>query len=74
MPSVAIWIDLEVIILSKVSQKEKNKHHIILLLGGKFKKWYEWTYLQKMSHRYRKQTYSYQRGKVGARDKLGVWD
>ena len=28
---------------------------------------------QKWTHRHRKQTYGYQRGKVG-RDKLGAWD
>ena len=28
---------------------------------------------QKQTHRHRKQTYSYQRGK-GERDKFGVWD
>ena len=29
---------------------------------------------KKQTHRYRKQTSGYQRGKVGGRDKLGVWD
>ena len=29
---------------------------------------------QKQTHRHRKQTYGYQRGKEGGRDKLGVWD
>ena len=29
---------------------------------------------QKQTHRLQKQTYGYQRGKVGVRDKLGVWD
>ena len=31
---------------------------------------------QKQTHRHRKQTYGYQRGKVGGggMDKLGVWD
>ena len=29
---------------------------------------------QKQTHRLQKQTYGYQRGKVGGRDKLGVWD
>ena len=29
---------------------------------------------QKQIHRHRKQTYSYQRGKIWGRDKLGVWD
>ena len=29
---------------------------------------------QKQTHRHRKQTCGYQRGKVRGRDKLGVWD
>ena len=29
---------------------------------------------QKQTHRLRKQTYGYQRGKVVGRDKLGDWD
>jgi len=29
---------------------------------------------QKQTHRHRKQTYSYQRGMAGEKDKLGVWD
>ena len=29
---------------------------------------------QKQTHRHRKQTYGYQKGKVGGRHKLGVWD
>ena len=28
MPFAATWIDLEIIILSKVSQKEKDKYHM----------------------------------------------
>ena len=28
IPSAAIWMGLEIIILSEVSQKEKDKHHI----------------------------------------------
>ena len=34
MPFAAIWMDLEVIILSEVSQKEKNKYHTIWLTLG----------------------------------------
>ena len=30
----ATWIDLEIIILSKVSQKEKDKYHRISLIYG----------------------------------------
>ena len=32
MPFAATWIDLEIIILSEVSQTEKDKYHIILLI------------------------------------------
>ena len=34
MPSAATQMDLEIIILSKVSQKEKDKHHMISLIYG----------------------------------------
>ena len=30
MPLTASWMDLEIIILSKVSQKEKDKYHMII--------------------------------------------
>ena len=29
MPSVATWIDTEIIILSEVNQKGKDKYHVI---------------------------------------------
>ena len=28
------WMDLEIIILSEVSQTEKDKHHMLSLIGG----------------------------------------
>ena len=34
MPFAAAWMDLEIIILSEVSQTEKNKHHMISLICG----------------------------------------
>ena len=34
MPSVATWIQLEIPILSEVSQKEKDKYHTISLISG----------------------------------------
>jgi len=34
MPFVAIWMDLESLILSEVSQKEKDKYHMKSLISG----------------------------------------
>ena len=34
MPFAATWMDLEIIILSEVSQKEKDKYHVILIIWG----------------------------------------
>ena len=33
MPFAAIWVELETLILSEVSQKEKDKYHMISLLS-----------------------------------------
>ena len=38
MPSAATWMELEIIILCEVSQTEKDKYHIILLICGILKK------------------------------------
>ena len=74
MPFAATWIDLEIIIVSEVSQTEKDKHRVISLICGIQKNGNKQMRLfTKQTHRYRKQTYIYQRGKV-RRDKLGVWD
>ena len=56
-------MDREIIILSEVSQTDKDKHHRISLICG-IKLCYKRTYLQKRNtHRHKKQTYGYQRGK-----------
>ena len=34
MPFAASWVDLEIIILTEVTQREKNKYHVILLICG----------------------------------------
>ena len=34
MPFAATWMEQETLILSKVSQKEKDKHHMISLIYG----------------------------------------
>ena len=34
VPFAATWMDLEIIILSEISQKEKDKYHMISLICG----------------------------------------
>ena len=34
MPFAATWMELKTLILSEVSQKEKDKYHIISLMSG----------------------------------------
>ena len=34
MPFAATWMDLEIVILSEVSQTEKDKYHMTLLIRG----------------------------------------
>ena len=34
MPLAATWMDLEIIILSEVNHKAKDKYHMILLICG----------------------------------------
>ena len=34
MPFATTWMDLEILILSEISQREKDKYHIISLICG----------------------------------------
>ena len=34
MPFAATWMQLEIVILSEVSQKEKDKYHMITIICG----------------------------------------
>ena len=38
MPYAAIWMDLEFVILSEISQKVRHKHHMLSLIYGIQKK------------------------------------
>ena len=65
MPFATTWMDLEIIILSEVSQTKTNImwYHLFveswkMIQMNLFTK-------QKQTHRHRKQTYGYQMGKVG---------
>ena len=63
MPFAAAWMDLEIIILSEINQTEKDKYHMVWNL----KKMIQMNLFtkQKQTHRLRKETYGYQKGKGG---------
>ena len=67
MPFAVTCVDLEIIVLSEVSQTEKDKYHMISLICRILKKKKIQMNVftkQKQTHRQRKQTYGYQRGEV----------
>ena len=69
MPFAATWMDLEIIILSEISQTEKDKiiaYHSYAE-SNFLKKEIQMNLFtkQKQTYRYGKQIYSYQRGNVG---------
>ena len=66
MPFVAAtWMDLEIIILSEISQTEKDKYHMISLMRN-LKKWYKLIYLQNRNRLTDVENkHDYQRGKGG---------
>ena len=63
----ATWIDLEIIILGEVGQKEKDKYHMISLICGMTHTMTQMNLStkQKQTHRHREQTCGCQGG--------GVW-
>ena len=70
MPFAATWMDWKTVILSEVSQTQKDKYHMISLICGILEKGYKWTYSQNRSRvtDIGEITYDYQ-GIRGMRDK-----
>ena len=71
-----LWMDLEIIILSEVSQKEKDKYHMISLIYVESKIGHKWTYLGNTNiFTDIENKLMVSKGERGwGRDKLGVWD
>ena len=51
MPYAATWMDLEIIVLSELSQKEKDKYHMISFVCGIWNTLTQWTWVWGNSRR-----------------------
>ena len=70
---VEMWMDLETVIESEVSQKEKNKY--INTYMWNLEKWYRWTGLQARNRDINVGNKCMDtKGRRGGRDELGDWD
>ena len=65
IPFAATWMDLEIIMLSEVSQRKTNIVWCHLYVESKKIVQMNLFTKQKQTHRYRKQTYGYQKGRGG---------
>ena len=65
LPFAATWINLEIIILSKVCQTEEDEYHMISHRWNLKINANELMYKTETHHRHRRQAYVYQRGKRG---------
>ena len=72
-PFAATWMDGEIVILSDVSQTEKDKYHDIAYMWN-LKKGYKLTYLQNRNRVTDVETNLCLPGDGGGRDKLEDWD
>ena len=74
MPFAVTWMQLEIIILSEVSQEEKDKYHMISLICGiKNMTQMNLATKQKQNHVHREQTGGCQGGGGWGRDGVGGW-
>ena len=72
MPFAATWMDLEIIMLSEVSQAEKEKYHMISLICGTQKNDTNEIIYKTETDSQTQKNFWLTKGKEG--DKLGVWD
>ena len=75
LPSAATWMDLEIIMPTEVTQKEKDKHHMLSLICGILKNGTnEFIYGTEMDSQTSKTDCGYQRGKAGGgvKEEIGI--
>ena len=73
MPFTATWMQLEIIILSEVSQKEKDKYHLLPICGIQKKDIKELIFETKTDSQIRRMDCCCQGGSGWERDGVGGW-
>ena len=73
MPFAATWMQLEIIILNEVSQKEKDKYQMISHMWNLKYGTTNISTKQKQTHRRRDKTGGCQGGRCWGRDGVGGW-
>ena len=71
---IATWIELKIIILIEVSQKEKDKYHMILLICGILIRHNELIYNTETDSQTQRRDVVAKRKEEWGRDGLGVWN
>ena len=69
MPFVATWMDLRIIILSEISQKQRQQSYDSTNMWN-LTKMIQQNLFTKTKQRFQNQSYGYQRGRTGRRDKF----
>ena len=73
MPFATTWMDLEIIILNEVSQKEKDKYYMISLIYG-ILNMTQMNLPMKQKQTHRQNGLVVAKREVSGKDGLGVWD
>ena len=74
MPFAVTWMELEILILSDISHKEKDKYHYITYLWNLKYGTNEPIHKTEIDSQTKKTNLWLPEGKGAGRDKLGVWD
>ena len=76
MPFVVTSLDLEIIILSEVSQKDEEKYHVTYIWNLKYEKYIYLTYLQNRNRvmDIESKVIVTRKERRQRKDKSGVWD
>ena len=75
MPFAATWMDLELVILSEISQKQKEKYHMTFFICATYKEMIQMNIPTKQKDSQTQEiNLRLLGGRIGGRDSQGGWD